>query len=54
MRAPSAVDYPERPAADLYCRIPQDPMFDVRGARNLPCVTRPGKQTPTVKMCESD
>jgi phospholipid/cholesterol/gamma-HCH transport system substrate-binding protein len=54
MRAPSAVDYPERPAGDLYCRIPQDAMFDVRGARNLPCVTRPGKRAPTVKMCESD
>jgi phospholipid/cholesterol/gamma-HCH transport system substrate-binding protein len=54
MRAPSAVDYPERPAGDLYCRIPQDSMFDVRGARNLPCVTRPGKRAPTVKLCESD
>jgi phospholipid/cholesterol/gamma-HCH transport system substrate-binding protein len=54
MRAPSAVDYPQRPAGDLYCRIPQDAMFDVRGARNLPCVTRPGKRAPTVKMCESD
>jgi phospholipid/cholesterol/gamma-HCH transport system substrate-binding protein len=54
MRAPSAVDYPERPAGDLYCRIPQDAMFDVRGARNLPCVTRPGKRAPTVKMCESE
>ena len=29
-------------------------MFNVRGARNLPCVTRPGKRAPTVKMCESD
>ncbi|WP_029117496.1 MCE family protein [Mycobacterium sp. URHB0044] len=54
MRAPSEVDYPERPAGDLYCRIPQDAMFDVRGARNLPCVTRPGKRAPTVKLCESD
>src|SRR5690606_22897536 len=26
----------------------------VRGARNLPCVSRPGKRAPTVKMCESD
>ncbi|MGB8390177.1 MCE family protein [Mycobacterium sp.] len=39
---------------DLYCRIPQDsPMF-VRGARNFPCQTRPGKRAPTAKMCESD
>jgi len=26
----------------------------VRGARNYPCLTRPGKRAPTVKMCESD
>ena len=54
MRSASEVDYPDRPAGDLYCRIPQDSMFDVRGARNLPCITRPGKRAPTVKMCESD
>jgi phospholipid/cholesterol/gamma-HCH transport system substrate-binding protein len=29
-------------------------MFNVRGARNLPCETRPGKRAPTVQMCESD
>jgi phospholipid/cholesterol/gamma-HCH transport system substrate-binding protein len=54
MRPPSEVDYPERPAGDMYCRVPQDSALDVRGARNLPCVTRPGKRAPTVKMCESD
>jgi phospholipid/cholesterol/gamma-HCH transport system substrate-binding protein len=53
-RAPAAVDFPDRPAGDLYCRVPQDAMFNVRGARNLPCETRPGKRAPTVKMCESD
>ncbi|KUH67539.1 mammalian cell entry protein [Mycolicibacterium novocastrense] len=53
-RTPSEVDYPPRPAGDLYCRIPQDSLFNVRGARNLPCVTRPGKRAPTVAMCESD
>jgi phospholipid/cholesterol/gamma-HCH transport system substrate-binding protein len=47
-------DYPDRPAGDVYCRVPQDAMFNVRGARNLPCRTRPGKRAPTVKMCESD
>ncbi|OBH08205.1 MCE family protein [Mycobacterium sp. E1747] len=47
-------DYPDRPAGDLYCRVPQDSPIDVRGARNLPCETRPGKRAPTVKMCESD
>jgi phospholipid/cholesterol/gamma-HCH transport system substrate-binding protein len=47
-------DYPDRPAGDVYCRIPQDAMFNVRGARNTPCETRPGKRAPTVKLCESD
>jgi phospholipid/cholesterol/gamma-HCH transport system substrate-binding protein len=42
------------PAGDLYCRVPQDSPFNVRGARNTPCETRPGKRAPTVKMCESD
>ncbi len=53
-RSLSYEDYPERPPGDLYCRVPQDAMFNVRGARNLPCETRPGKRAPTVKMCESD
>jgi phospholipid/cholesterol/gamma-HCH transport system substrate-binding protein len=54
VRSPSEVDYPDRPAGDLYCRVPQDSPFNVRGARNLPCETRPAKRAPTVKMCESD
>jgi phospholipid/cholesterol/gamma-HCH transport system substrate-binding protein len=53
-RPPSSVDYPDRPVGDLYCRIPQDSPLNVRGMRNLPCETRPGKRAPTVKMCESD
>jgi phospholipid/cholesterol/gamma-HCH transport system substrate-binding protein len=53
-RPPSFEDYPDRPAGDVYCRVPQDSMFNVRGARNYPCTTRPGKYAPTVKMCESD
>jgi phospholipid/cholesterol/gamma-HCH transport system substrate-binding protein len=53
-RNPSEVDYPDRPAGDLYCRVPQDSPFNVRGARNYPCLTVPGKRAPTVKMCESD
>jgi phospholipid/cholesterol/gamma-HCH transport system substrate-binding protein len=47
-------DYPERPAGDLYCRVPQDSPLSVRGARNIPCETVPGKRAPTVKMCESN
>lgn len=53
-RAPTFEDYPDRPAGDLYCRIPQDSTNNVRGVRNIPCATRPGKRAPTVKMCESD
>ncbi|MHA7662714.1 MCE family protein [Mycolicibacterium sp. HS_4_1] len=53
-RAPALEDYPERPAGSLYCRIPQDSNFVVRGARNIPCENNPAKRAPTVKMCESD
>jgi phospholipid/cholesterol/gamma-HCH transport system substrate-binding protein len=53
-RPPTFEDYPDRPAGDLYCRIPQDSANNVRGMRNIPCATRPGKRAPTVKMCESD
>jgi len=53
-RTASQLDFPDRPAGDLYCRVPQDSPFNVRGARNTPCLTVPGKRAPTVKMCESD
>ncbi|ORW32756.1 mammalian cell entry protein [Mycobacterium paraense] len=52
--AASVEDLPERPAGSLYCRVPQDSPFDIRGARNIPCETKPWKRAPTVKMCESD
>jgi phospholipid/cholesterol/gamma-HCH transport system substrate-binding protein len=54
-RVPTDVDSPDRTVpGDLYCRVPQDSQFNVRGARNLPCETVPGKRAPTVKMCESN
>ncbi|MGV0642338.1 MlaD family protein [Mycolicibacterium sp. XJ2546] len=53
-RVPVFEDYPDRPEGDMYCRTPQDAPFNVRGARNLPCVTVPGKRAPTWQMCESD
>jgi phospholipid/cholesterol/gamma-HCH transport system substrate-binding protein len=53
-RVPTDVDYPPRPAGNLYCRVPQDSPFNVRGARNIPCETKPGKRAPTAGMCESD
>jgi phospholipid/cholesterol/gamma-HCH transport system substrate-binding protein len=53
-RVPSWEDYPDRPAGDLYCRVPQDSPQSVRGVRNTPCIGQPGKRAPTVQMCESD
>ena len=53
-RSAAFEDYPDLPAGNLYCRVPQDSPFNVRGARNIPCETRPGKRAPTVAMCESD
>lgn len=53
-RVPTFEDYPDRPKGDLYCRTPQDAPFNVRGARNLPCITVPGKRAPTWQQCESD
>lgn len=47
-------DAPQRPAGDLYCRVPADSPLNVRGARNIPCETVPGKRAPTVKLCESN
>ncbi len=48
---PTFEDYPDRAPGDVYCRVPQDSPFNVRGARNLPCVTVPGKRAPTVARC---
>jgi phospholipid/cholesterol/gamma-HCH transport system substrate-binding protein len=53
-RVPTDQDYPSRPPGDLYCRVPQDSPLNVRGARNTPCETVPGKRAATVKLCESD
>jgi phospholipid/cholesterol/gamma-HCH transport system substrate-binding protein len=53
-RVASEQDYPARAAGDLYCRVPQDSPFNVRGARNYPCQTVPGKRAPTVTMCEGN
>jgi phospholipid/cholesterol/gamma-HCH transport system substrate-binding protein len=54
IRSPVYEDHPERPRDDLYCRIPQDSPFNVRGLRNIPCETKPWKRAPTAQMCESD
>jgi phospholipid/cholesterol/gamma-HCH transport system substrate-binding protein len=53
-RSPSDVDYPERPAGELYCRVPQESSLNVRGVRNIPCEGNPAKRAPTAEMCESN
>jgi phospholipid/cholesterol/gamma-HCH transport system substrate-binding protein len=53
-RGPAFEDAPPRAPGDVYCRTPQDGMFNVRGAKNYPCLERPGKRAPTVAMCLSD
>ena len=53
-RATALQDSPDPPKGDVYCRVPQDSsLVAVRGARNTPCATVPGKRAPTVEMCES-
>ncbi len=53
-RQAADVDFPEPPDGDVYCRVPQDSALAVRGARNIPCASKPGKRAPTAAMCESD
>jgi phospholipid/cholesterol/gamma-HCH transport system substrate-binding protein len=54
IRSASLQDAPDIPRGDLYCRAPQDSVLNVRGAKNYPCETKPGKRAPTAAMCESD
>ncbi|GAB3216669.1 MlaD family protein [Mycolicibacterium hippocampi] len=54
VRPPAAVDTPDRPAGNMYCRVPQDSPFNVRGVRNIPCAAKPGKRAPTAAMCDSE
>ena len=46
----SEVDTP----SGLYCKLPQDSPLAVRGARNYPCMNKPGKRAPTAAICNSD
>ncbi|HUO38776.1 MAG TPA: MlaD family protein, partial [Mycobacterium sp.] len=52
-RSPSDLTEVDTPDG-LYCKLPQDSPIGVRGARNYPCLDRPGKRAPTVDICESD
>jgi phospholipid/cholesterol/gamma-HCH transport system substrate-binding protein len=53
-RGPEFEDDPPRAPGNVYCRTPQDSMWNVRGAKNYPCLTKPGKRAPSAQMCESD
>jgi phospholipid/cholesterol/gamma-HCH transport system substrate-binding protein len=39
--------------AGTYCKIPKESAFNVRGARNYPCVDVPGKRAATPEECRS-
>ena len=49
-RSPTDFSIPDTPAG-LFCKIPQNNITGVRGARNLPCVDVPGKRAPTPELC---
>jgi virulence factor Mce-like protein len=46
----TSIDTPD----NVFCKLPQDSPILVRGARNNPCMNKPGKRAPTVEICESD
>ncbi|MGV0787947.1 MlaD family protein [Mycolicibacterium sp. XJ2] len=46
----TVIDTPD----NLYCKLPQDSPIAVRGVRNNPCMSNPGKRAPTVEICNSD
>lgn len=51
-RDPTDMSVPDTPP-DLYCSVPQDSKFAVRGTRNIPCLEVPGKRAPTPEICRS-
>lgn len=52
-RSPADVSEADTPD-NLYCKLPQDSPISLRGARNYPCMSKPGKRAPTVEICNSD
>lgn len=38
---------------DLFCKVPADSVFAVRGLRNIPCMEVPGKRAPDPVTCRS-
>ncbi|MFD4470296.1 MCE family protein [Rhodococcus sp. NPDC058505] len=51
-RDPRDMSVPATPP-DLFCKVPQDSTFAVRGSRNIPCAEVPGKRAPTPQICNS-
>ena len=51
-RDPNQTSVPDTPP-DLYCKVPQDSIFAVRGSRNIPCTEVPGKRAPNPQICRS-
>lgn len=51
-RDPDVETVPETPP-DLFCKVPQDSTFAVRGSRNIPCMEVPGKRAPSPEICRS-
>ena len=45
---------PSGPPASCIAGSRRTRTSNVRGVRNIPCETKPGKRAPTVEMCESD
>ncbi|MFE3292213.1 MCE family protein [Rhodococcus sp. NPDC059234] len=51
-RDPTETSVPDTPP-DLYCKVPQNSKFAVRGSRNIPCAEVPGKRAPSPDICRS-
>ncbi|WP_232517802.1 hypothetical protein [Mycobacterium intracellulare] len=52
-RSPANVSEADIPD-NVYCKLPQVSPLSVRGSRNYPCMSKPGKRAPTVAICNSD
>lgn len=49
-RSPALTDAPQLPS-NMFCKVPQNSPLVVRGVRNAPCETNPGKRAPTPADC---
>ncbi len=49
-RSPTADDSPNTPS-NLYCNVPHNSQFAVRGMRNIPCLNNPGVRAASPDQC---